>query len=75
MKGNNSNLVASQIQMQRLPSESSENNQAATPLDGHHLISFADELRKLADLKSEGILTEQEFGHIKQEIIRKMNKT
>jgi hypothetical protein len=33
MKGNSKNSVASQIQMQELPSESSDNNQAATSLD------------------------------------------
>ena len=74
MKGNNKGSVSSQIQMQELSSESPDNNQAAT-IDGHYSISISDELRKLADLKSEGILTEQEFEHIKQEIIRKMNKT
>ena len=73
--GNNKNSVASQIQAQRLPSEALDNNQAAATVDGHYSISISDELRKLADLKSEGILTEQEFEHIKQEIIRKMNKT
>jgi hypothetical protein len=51
-------------------------NQTETPLDDdYHSISIADELRKLADLRSEGILTEEEFEHIKQELIRKMNKT
>jgi hypothetical protein len=73
MTGNNKNSVASQ--MQRLPSESSDDGQAPTPLDDHHSISIADELRKLVDLRSEGILTEQEFEHIKQELIRRMNKT
>ena len=52
-----------------------DNNQAAISLDNHHSISIADELRKHAGLRSEGILTEQEFEHIKQELIRKMNKT
>ena len=75
MKGNNKNSVTSQIQMQGLPSESPDNNQAATTLDNHHSISIADELRKFADLRNHGILTEQEFEHIKQELIRKMNKT
>jgi hypothetical protein len=67
------NSEASQVQMQRLPSEASD-NQAATSLDDHHSTSIADELRKLADLRSDGISTEQEFEHIKQEIIRKINK-
>ncbi|HEU4822302.1 MAG TPA: PH domain-containing protein [Nitrososphaeraceae archaeon] len=70
MTRNRKNSVTSQI-----PSESSDNNQVATTLDDdHHLISIVDELRKLADLRSEGILTEQEFEHIKQGLIRKMNK-
>ena len=73
MKGNNKNSVASQ--MQRLPSESSDNNQVATTLDDHYSISIADELRKLADLRSEGILTEQEFEHIKQRLINKESRT
>jgi len=33
-------------------------------------ISIADEIRKLAKLKEEGILTEEEFKHMKQELIR-----
>jgi hypothetical protein len=74
MKGSNKNSGDSQIQ--RLPPESSDNNQVATTLDNdRHSISIADELRKFADLRREGILTEQEFEHIKQELIRKMNKT
>ena len=74
MKGNNKNSEASQIQMQGSPSESPDNNQAATPLDNHHSISIVDELRKLADLRSEEVLTEQEFQHIKELIIREMNE-
>ena len=34
-------------------------------------ISIADELRKLAKLKEEGILTEEEFKRMKQDLIRK----
>jgi hypothetical protein len=45
-----------------------------TSLENHYSISIADELRKLANLRSEGVLTEQEFQHIKQELITKMNK-
>ena len=37
--------------------------------------SIADELRKLAELRSEEILTEQEFQHIKQDLIRKVSRT
>jgi Bacterial PH domain/Short C-terminal domain len=70
----NKNSVSSHMQMQGISSESSDNNQAATTSDDHHTISIVDELRKLADLRSEGVLTEQEFEHIKQQLIRKMNK-
>jgi Bacterial PH domain/Short C-terminal domain len=73
MAGSNKNSEA--LQMRRLPSESSYDNQAAKILDDHYSISIADELRKLADLRSEGVLTEEEFEHIKQELIRKINKT
>jgi hypothetical protein len=34
-------------------------------------ISIADEIRKLAKLKEEGILTEEEFKQMKQDLIRK----
>jgi hypothetical protein len=34
-------------------------------------ISIADELRKLAKLKEEGILTEEEFKQMKQDLIKK----
>jgi len=34
-------------------------------------ISIADELRKLAKLKEEGVVTEEEFKHMKQDLIRK----
>jgi hypothetical protein len=43
--------------------------------DDHYSPSIADELRKLADLSSEGVLTEPDFEHIKKEIIIEMNKT
>ena len=37
----------------------------------HESISVADELRKLAKLKEEGTLTEQEFNQMKQDLIKK----
>jgi hypothetical protein len=37
----------------------------------HKSISVADELRKLAKLKEEGTLTEQEFNQMKQDLIKK----
>ena len=55
--------------------ESSDKNQEATMSDDHYSPSIADELRKLADLSSEGVLTEPDFEHIKKEIIIEMNKT
>jgi Short C-terminal domain len=33
-------------------------------------VSIADELRKLAKLKEEGILTEEEFKQMKQDLIK-----
>lgn len=42
----------------------------------HYLpISIADELRKVAELRSEEILTEQEFVEIKQELIKKVSRS
>ena len=38
----------------------------------HESISVADELRKLAKLKEEGTLTEQEFNQMKQDLIKKI---
>jgi Bacterial PH domain len=37
--------------------------------------SIAHELRKLAELRSEEIVTEQEFQYIKQDLIRKVSRT
>jgi hypothetical protein len=34
-------------------------------------VSIADEIRKLAKLKEEGIITEEEFSQMKQDLIRK----
>jgi hypothetical protein len=36
-------------------------------------ISIADEIRKLAKLKEEGIITEGEFEQMKQDLIKKNN--
>ena len=38
-------------------------------------ISIVDELRKLAELRSEEILTEQEFVEIKQQLIKKVSRS
>ena len=37
--------------------------------------SIADELRKLAELRNEEILTKQEFQHIKQDLISNVSRT
>jgi len=34
-------------------------------------ISIADEIRKLANLKEEGLITENEFKQMKQDLLRK----
>ena len=36
----------------------------------NHSVSIADELRKLAKLKEEGILTEEDFNQMKQQLIK-----
>ncbi|HEX6647765.1 MAG TPA: PH domain-containing protein [Nitrososphaeraceae archaeon] len=36
----------------------------------NHLVSIANELRKLAKLKEEGIVTEEEFNQMKQQLIK-----
>jgi hypothetical protein len=51
------------------PSELLESKEYTVPFN--QSISIADELRKLAKLKEEGILTEEEFKQMKQDLIRK----
>jgi Short C-terminal domain len=46
------------------------NKREKEPLFNAHLID-ADEIRKLAKLKEEGILTDEEFKQMKQDLIRK----
>jgi hypothetical protein len=54
---------------QKPSSELLESKEYTVPSD--QSISIADELRKLAKLKEEGILTEEEFKQMKQDLIRK----
>jgi hypothetical protein len=54
---------------QKSSSELLESKEYTVPFN--QSISIADELRKLAKLKEEGILTEEEFQHIKQDLIGK----
>jgi hypothetical protein len=42
----------------------------AINISNQSVVSIADELRKLAKLKEEGILTEQEFNQMKQKLIK-----
>jgi PH (Pleckstrin Homology) domain-containing protein/putative oligomerization/nucleic acid binding protein len=70
MIANHKKTAASEQQPFRLSEE-----QQATDSNHYLQISISDELRKLAELRSDGILTEQEFQHIKQELIRKVNRT
>ena len=54
---------------QKPSSELLESKEYTVP--SNQSISIADELRKLAKLKEEGILTEEEFKQMKQDLIRK----
>jgi Bacterial PH domain/Short C-terminal domain len=54
---------------QKPSSELLESKEYTVPFN--QSISIADELRKLAKLKEEGILTEEEFKQMKQDLIRK----
>ncbi len=51
------------------PSELPETKEAIN-ISNPSVVSIADELRKLAKLKEEGILTEQEFNQMKQKLIK-----
>jgi hypothetical protein len=52
----------------QMPNESIEST-----IPSNQSISIADEIRKLAKLKEEGIITEEEFKQMKQDLIRKNN--
>jgi hypothetical protein len=54
---------------QKSSSELIESKEYTVPFN--QSISIADELRKLAKLKEEGIITEEEFKQMKQDLIRK----
>ena len=51
-----------------MPNESIEST-----ISSNQSTSIADEIRKLAKLKEEGIITEEEFKQTKQDLIRKNN--
>jgi hypothetical protein len=51
------------------PSVSNATHIATTPSHGH--VSHADELKKLADLKEKGVISEEEFKRMKEKIIGK----
>ena len=52
----------------QIPNESIEST-----ISSNQSTSIADEIRKLAKLKEEGIITEEEFKQMKQDLIRKNN--
>ena len=54
---------------QKSSSELLESKEYIVPFN--QSISIADEIRKFAKLKEEGILTEEEFKQIKQDLISK----
>ena len=54
---------------QKPSSELLESKEYTVP--SNQSVSIADEIRKLAKLKEEGILTEEEFKQMKQDLIRK----
>ena len=58
--------------MQNIKTE--KETQVSTGINSNQKLSIADELLKLAKLKEEGIITEQEFNQMKQNLIKnKMN--
>ncbi|HEX5892039.1 MAG TPA: PH domain-containing protein [Nitrososphaeraceae archaeon] len=62
-------VKAAPSKKQQPSSELLESKEYTVPFN--QSISIADELRKLAKLKEEGILTEEEFKQMKQDLIRK----
>ena len=55
----------------QMPSELLESNGYTVPTN--QPISIADEIRKLGNLKKEGLITEDEFKQMKQDLLRKNN--
>src|SRR5829696_8129050 len=58
------------------PSKNQQPNELAESKDTvprNQSLSIADEIRKIAKLKDEGIITEEEFKQMKQDLIRKDN--
>jgi len=53
--------------MQNIKTE--KETQVSTGINSNQKLSIADELLKLAKLKEEGIITEQEFNQMKQNLI------
>ena len=56
------------------PSKNQMSNESIeSTISSNQSTSIADEIRKLAKLKEEGIITEEEFKQMKQDLIRKNN--
>jgi ethanolamine ammonia-lyase small subunit len=56
------------------PSKNQMSNESVgSTVSSNQSISIADEIRKLGNLKKEGLITEDEFKQMKQELLRKNN--
>ena len=66
-------VIRNGITQTRSPAYSSPgvNNATHVPTPSHGHVSHADELKKLADLKEKGVISEEEFKRMKEKIIGK----
>jgi ethanolamine ammonia-lyase small subunit len=56
------------------PSKNQMSNESVgSTVSSNQSISIADEIRKLGNLKKEGLITEDEFKQMKQDLLRKNN--
>jgi hypothetical protein len=69
MQGNSSSKSSPSKQQKSYSSELLESKEYTIP--SNQPISIVDEIRKLAKLKEEGILTEEEFRQMKQDLMNK----
>jgi hypothetical protein len=70
MQSSNSNSKSAPSKKQKATSELLESKEY-TVSSNKSVLSIADELRKLAKLREERVLTEEEFQQLKQDLIRK----
>jgi hypothetical protein len=69
MQQNNSRSIPSKKQKPTTNTDSHETKETIT-ISNQSAISIADELLKLAKLKEEGIISEQEFNQMKQKLVK-----